>query len=135
MVQNFLCLNCTVALYISCVSLQKLGFRVGQGFCRLFIWQPWVWKEKLLFLKKPGKSLEFCIPKSVQIDKIHICCVVLLFHKERDLQVHLSCWFCVISSWGIKQLRNSRLFCSQSIDSDRKQNNTQNINKVWCGKL
>ena len=90
-------------------------------------------EKKLLFLKNPGKSLEFCIPKSVPariIDKIHIFCVVLLFHKERDPQVHLSCWFCVISRWGIKQLRNSTLFCSQSIDSERKQNNTQNINKV-----
>ena len=29
----------------------------------------------------------------------------------------------------------SRLFCSQSIDSERKQKNVQNTNKVWCGKL
>ena len=29
----------------------------------------------------------------------------------------------------------SRLFCSQSIDSERKQKNVQNMNKVWCGKL
>ena len=29
----------------------------------------------------------------------------------------------------------SRLFCSQSIDSERKQRNVQNRNKVWCGKL
>ena len=29
----------------------------------------------------------------------------------------------------------SRLFRSQSIDSERKQKNVQNTNKVWCGKL
>ena len=29
----------------------------------------------------------------------------------------------------------SRLFRSLSIDSERKQKNSQNTNKVWCGKL
>ena len=29
----------------------------------------------------------------------------------------------------------SRVFCSQSINSERKQKNVQNTNKVWCGKL
>ena len=29
----------------------------------------------------------------------------------------------------------SRLFRSQSIDSERKQKNVKNTNKVWCGKL
>ena len=29
----------------------------------------------------------------------------------------------------------SRLFRSQSIDSERKQKNVNNTNKVWCGKL
>ena len=59
-------------LYICSVLLVKLCSCFLKDLYCSPLWQTWVWKKKLQFLKKCGKNLEFWIQKSLQTQQKEI---------------------------------------------------------------